>query len=237
MLPEKTEKIPIKIEKIPFRQSIILPSEDALEEQRGVEAYNLFQELIKLKRTAEGVFLMIGEKLSLFEEERLYEYLGCETFEEFLGMPELSFSRAWVFAVIRVYRVFIRKLQIPVNVLIEIGITRLFVLSTIVDVINDREKIEDWLEVGKTLSVSDLKARRLEHYNEIYPTKPAPLEVILALSSNQIGELYLQLGGEKGDKVFEKIQSYEKFNLIRTFDTHKRTKWELWRGWDEKENH
>jgi len=186
------------------------------------EAQINHQAIIELKEMLTEGFLLLAEKLYFCQQKELYKELGYETFEEYIAIPELGFKRAWVYELLRIYRVYIEKYNIDKDILKKIGVTKLALLTSVVDDNN----YDDWLSKANTLSVSDLLKERLEYRQKI--GKGVVEEIILQLSSKQIVSLFFSLVGEdlsKYDKLYKKILKYKEFQLIRDIVAG-----EIWKG-------
>jgi hypothetical protein len=61
------------------------------------------QSLVKAKKTQDALFLVIGQRLKLFKDRKLFKQLDFDTFEQFLASEEISFSREKAYLYIRIY--------------------------------------------------------------------------------------------------------------------------------------
>lgn len=121
-----------------------------------ITKYNdIHEKVIELKRNIETSFIKMGAYLKKIRDDKLYEQKGCITFEEYLGMPELSLSRSTVYAIINVYETYFIKSgqsDFSDNELIEIGYTKLNRISQF----KDEPDFDEWIYKAKTLSLTDL---------------------------------------------------------------------------------
>ncbi len=114
-------------------------------------AFNLHQEILNLKRNIETQFLQMGALLKRIRDERLYETLSYETFEEYIAQPELALNRSTVYKIIGVYEDFGMCNQLDIDIA-EIGYAKLDRIRQF----KDQEDFEEWVYKAKTLSLSDL---------------------------------------------------------------------------------
>lgn len=183
-------------------------------------ALNLHKQILIHKEIISDNFFMLGECLVKMQEEKLYRIFDCNTFEEYLGMPELGFGRAWAYRLMELYRTFHRKLNIPKEKLKNLSPSK---LSVILPVINNDNK-ETLLEQAKILSTSDLTLERKKY-------RGVSKEILVTLTSQQVYELFLFIKGSDKTINIEKILNYKKFNLFKTeYD------WE-WEAEEQEEQH
>jgi len=194
-------------------------SVNSMSNRLDIEAQENYEAIIRLKNSLTESFLLLGEKLLECQQKQLYHYFGCETFEEYIAMPELGFKRAWVYELMAIYSTFVERLKVDIKELITIGATKLGIISC---VINENNYVE-WIEKAKNLSVSDLKQERLEYRQKKVLIGENIEEVILSLSARQVMELFL-LFGNKDDKLYNKILKYREFHLVRDLQVG-----EIWR--------
>ena len=100
----------------------------------------------------QGGFLELAMLLKQNRDLSLYKFLGHDSFEEFLGAPEISFSRAKAYQLIRQYELFVEKLGRSQDELREIGTSKLTIIAPVV-----LSNPDEWLSKAKTLSKSDLR--------------------------------------------------------------------------------
>ena len=97
-------------------RQIIVAADDAWERHRRI---------VDLRNQVEQTFLQLGEELYWFEDEKQYRDLDYDTFEQYLGDPEVSISRTVAFRLKGVYQTFVLKLEVPVQGLLEAGHSKL----------------------------------------------------------------------------------------------------------------
>lgn len=130
-------------------------SKEIVLQQNSKKAFEIHQEIIALKNTAAGAFVLIGQRLNEIKEKNLYHFLGeggYDTFESYLASPELQFDRRKAYYLIQIYKTFCEEFGINPDELSKIYWTT---LRQILPVVN-KENCSEWLEKAKTLSRSDL---------------------------------------------------------------------------------
>lgn len=167
---------------------------------------DLHKKILQYKEIITDNFLVLGGYLVEMQEKKLYRALHCDTFEEYLGMSELGFGRAWAYRLMELYRVLHRKLGISREALKGFSPAK---LGIILSIINDSNK-ETLLEQAKVLSTSDLMLEK-KKYRETNVKK-----ILVTLTAPQVYELFLFIKGT--DKIFdlEKIQTCRRYNLLKT---------------------
>ena len=78
-------------------------------------------------------FLILARLLKQNRDLSLYKMLDYDTFEEFLGDPDISFRRTTAYNLIRKYELFVEKLQLDEPVLARIGTTKLGIIAPVVE--------------------------------------------------------------------------------------------------------
>jgi len=124
----------------------------------------LIEVLVNLKKEIGTNLLQMGKILYKIKEERLYapQY---ESFNEFLAMPELSFSRAMAYKAVVVYRVFVETYAAQ-DLIEGIDPDKLYKIAGVVD----NNNLDDWLGKARVLSRGDLT----EEVREAKGNKPRP---------------------------------------------------------------
>ena len=134
-------------------------------------AYHRYIRIKQLKQHSEEMLLLIGAELYIFLEEKQYEAMGYDTFEVFLGDPEIDISPRTASRMIRIYKIYvlghiehmhletenkvealIEKDPDYIRLLVATGVSKLDIISPYV---NEHNK-ERLLNMGSTLSRSDL---------------------------------------------------------------------------------
>jgi len=118
------------------------------------KALKLYNDIKIAKQQAGMQFLKIGQALKIINNEQLYQYFDCETFEEFIGQPELGFKRATAFLFMRVYDIFIDRLGMDYDRISNVDISKLQLIVPIVEI--HPEDKDSWVTKAETLGRLDL---------------------------------------------------------------------------------
>ena len=76
---------------------------------------------------------------------------SCDSFDEFLGMPEIGFSRSKAYSLIQIWELYKDKMGIDDHTLLDVGNSKLLMIAPLV------EKDKEWLHKARLLSKSDLR--------------------------------------------------------------------------------
>ena len=71
------------------------------------EAWNRYVRIKQLKQRSEEMLLVMGAELYEFSTKKQYQALGYDTFEAFLGDPEIDIVPRTAYRMIRIYKIFI----------------------------------------------------------------------------------------------------------------------------------
>jgi hypothetical protein len=88
----------------------------------------------------------------LKEMKENYRILGYETFESYLGAPEVSIGRSTAYSLIEIYNKLIEEKGLEIKLLSEIDYSKLLKIIPM----SNQSDFGEWLEKAKTLSRSDL---------------------------------------------------------------------------------
>lgn len=91
--------------------------------------------------------------LKINRDRKYYKTLGYETFEEYLGTPEISLSRGYVYKLIKNYELWVQKYNVSPAKLQGIDTEKLY----LVGIVSNKNDYEEWLEKAKVLSRSDIR--------------------------------------------------------------------------------
>ena len=72
-------------------------------------AYHRYIRIKQLKQHTEEMMLMIGAELHVFQKEKQYLSLDYDSFEAFLGDPDIDITPRTAYRMIRIYRVFVLR--------------------------------------------------------------------------------------------------------------------------------
>lgn len=70
--------------------------------EEGEVAYRLHGKIMDFKKEVEFRFWLLGEALKTMRDQELYKILGAETFNEYLGFPEIAIQRTQAYKLIKV---------------------------------------------------------------------------------------------------------------------------------------
>ena len=117
------------------------------------EAFTNHQLIIKIKQSITKDFWNLAIMLKINRDRKYYRTLGYETFEEYLGTPEISLSRSYTYKLIRNYELWVQKYRVSPAKLNEIDSEKLYLAGMVAT----KEDYEEWLEKAKVLSRSDIR--------------------------------------------------------------------------------
>jgi len=129
----------------------LVPGSNRLD-KRGEKAFTVYREILFLKKGIQVAFIELGRVFKKVRDEELYKDLDYESFEAFLGAPEICMSRSSVFNYIHIYELYIEKLGFKPELLTEIGNAKLTDISPVVE-----KDPQEWIFKAKEQSRSDLK--------------------------------------------------------------------------------
>ena len=127
-------------------------SEETSVIQQSVAAERNKEDILQAQANIRANFLVLARLLKENRDMSLWKLLDYESFEAFLGDPEIGFRRSKAYDLIRIYELYIERLKLPPEVIISIGNTKLLKIAGVVE-----SDTEGWLNKAKVLSVSDLK--------------------------------------------------------------------------------
>ena len=119
---------------------------------KALKNINIHEKILELKNEIEMKFIKLGGYLKLVNDRKLYIEKGCQTFNEYLAMPELGFQRSTAYAIMGVYSDFIESGKIQSSDMENMSYYRLDRIRQF----KDDEDIDEWIEKAKVLSLSDL---------------------------------------------------------------------------------
>ena len=99
-------------------------------------------------------FLVLGKLLKENRDLGLWK-LEYDSWQAFLGDPEISMKEKWAYSLIQVYSLYVEKLGVPADRLLKIEVTKLLKVAPVVE-----SDPEGWLTKAEHLSVSDLTIER-----------------------------------------------------------------------------
>jgi hypothetical protein len=124
----------------------------------AAEAHQINKWIIECRMNIEANFIQLAGLLKRVRDEKLYVVLDHKTFESYIADPDLAMSRSKAYKLIRTWELYVEKLSIPKQILIDIGSKRLEIISPLVPaMILEEHHREDWLNKARELSRSDLE--------------------------------------------------------------------------------
>lgn len=138
-------------------------------------AHHNYDEIVKCKVYAAANFLKTGGLLKESLDNAYWKVLGYDSWESFLGSPDISMKIKWAYDLIRVYRVFVEKLGMEQRELLGIDISKLILVAPVA------ESDPEWVDKARHLSKSDLKlelgrgpGQKNKVLSPLSPPNPAP---------------------------------------------------------------
>ena len=125
---------------------------DKLNEVEGSEANKSHIRIIKLKY---NINRSLAQLAIFLKESRDKEYYlsYADSWESYLGTPEISLSRSYVSKLIKNYEIWVQTYHVSPAKLDEIDSEKLYLTGMVAT----EENYEEWLEKAKVLSRSDIK--------------------------------------------------------------------------------
>jgi len=111
-------------------------------------------EIIQYKFHVAANYLKLAELLYENNRDSLYKLLGCDSWNEFLGSPEIGIGRSTAYNLMGIWRVFKERMGLDDHTILDIDyakLTKLLKISKLVE-----KERDEWLGKAKSLSVSDL---------------------------------------------------------------------------------
>lgn len=124
----------------------------------AVEAHELRDKIIQLKKDVALNSFALGYLLKRIRDEKLYRSLDHDTFNEFLGDPDIGMGRSTAYFFIELHERYVERLNVPPEKLAAIGTKRLQLINPVVSTLLDKPaEAGEWLDKAEHLSFSDLK--------------------------------------------------------------------------------
>lgn len=123
---------------------------------RAERAFEIEQHVIKGTQAIRTAWVLLAAELHEFHHQKMWEERDCETFEEWLGTPEISLGRSQTYALIEIYRELVLKREVdPAELTTE--------ASKIAQVLPALRRgdvdLEDALSDAESLSRADLREK------------------------------------------------------------------------------
>jgi len=116
------------------------------------EAFENHRYILDLKSRIGEDLLRLALLLKNSHDNKYYQTLGYDTWESYLGTPEISMSRFWAYKLIKVYETWVEKFGVEPAKL-DIDLEKLFLTIKKAT----QENYEEVLEQARNLSRSDVK--------------------------------------------------------------------------------
>ena len=118
----------------------------------------------------------MGAYLDIIIEKKLYKQKGYDTFNEYMGQPEIPMELRTAQAIVAVYKNYFKGEcnQPHIDDLTEIGYTK---LERIIQ-FKEKDNFDEWIEKARTHSLSDLNAEIREAKGEPEKTYTAGGKVV-----------------------------------------------------------
>lgn len=139
------------------------------EERAAKRAFKVEEKIKKGVGAIRQVWIALAGYLHEFYSERMWEHLGHDRFEEWLGTPEIGLGRSQVYALIEAYEELVVKREVEESVLAELEATK---LAVVLPALRKGEvELEEALADCEALSRSELR----EKYGKAVPAERVPL--------------------------------------------------------------
>lgn len=153
-------------------------------------AYTVYYEILERKSRIARDFIELGKLFKDVRDQKLYEILDYETFNTFIGAPEIAFSRSTVYSLIDIYELFVIESNIEQDRLVKIPWSKLNMIKGQYKKTRD----EDLLFKAETLSQKDLidEIRLLEGKESKEYTSPKEEKPTLEITDFQSYEAFVK---------------------------------------------
>lgn len=117
--------------------------------------FKVHRNIVTAIKISNATFLGTGKMLKLFKDRKLYKFLDFENFEDYLASEEVSFSREKAYLYIRIYELFIERLQMGAEDVSQMGVVRLQKLVPILRGIEDNDEAIKKIDEYRDLRYND----------------------------------------------------------------------------------
>jgi len=128
---------------------------DRIIEDRAQVAEQNRRDIIACQVNIRGYGLTLGKRLKENRDDGLWKLLGHDSFNDFLGSPEIAFKRSKAYDLIRIYELFSLKLGVSDAEILDIDRTKLLLIAPKLE--KDPTLKDDLMSKAKYLSKSDLR--------------------------------------------------------------------------------
>jgi len=119
------------------------------------QAFEVHRAILSLKREVGKNLWALAQLLKTVRDHALYKTLGYETFNEYIGSPEVSISRAWAYKLISSYETWVLGAGFRPEALQDVDVEKLALVRPLVQ--KDPGSAHEWLARARELSRSDLR--------------------------------------------------------------------------------
>jgi len=130
----------------------IVKIDDNVDQEALDRAVMVHNEIIVRKAEIGKTMFELGRLFKEMRDNKLYLPHGYDTFEEYIGVPELGLKRSTVYSLIQKHELYVQQLDISQNLLYQIGHAKLQIINPVV-----LKDPTEWIYRAKELSRSDLK--------------------------------------------------------------------------------
>lgn len=116
----------------------------------GEKAHENYSRILQCQANIGANSYVMAGLLKENRDNGYYKFLGYDSFESFLGSPELGFKRSKAYELIRLYDLFVNRLGLSERDWVTIGTTNLSLIA------RAKRCDEEWLDKARNLSTSDL---------------------------------------------------------------------------------
>jgi hypothetical protein len=139
-------------------QKIVISTDD--------DIFELWKKLVGVVRVNSASFLLIGKFLKTFRDQKLFETLDYESFAQFLGSEELSFSKEKAYMCIRTYEFYIEHLGLDPDEVGKMNVSRLSMMIPLLKDMNEvdaKDAIEDYQNLRHGDFVREVREKSLRN--------------------------------------------------------------------------
>lgn len=126
-------------------------------------AFAVHQDVLRLRKTADALFLELGTLLAQVRDDELWRPLEYASFDEYLADPEIGLSHTTAYRAIRVASAFGPLTEsrdgtacIDTAAIVQVGVMKADLLVPVVEQAS-AEQAAEWVEKAATLTTGDLR--------------------------------------------------------------------------------
>lgn len=199
--------------------------EDSITPRQEI-AYRLYQHAVDLVRKQSSLFFDIGQTFKEIRDEKMYQHMGeggFDSWEEFLAQPDIYLAPQTVRAYIYIYEIYIEKLGLDKNKLIDVPFYKLNMLASFIKNLEpDRaaEIIDSLKELGArdfNLELKELKGEEINEKTDVRSKSEREEDDLAEIFENMKNDV---IGAKDTDDVLHQIKKYK--DIVMSW--HKRFK-------------